>query len=151
MFSSKLSPPWHAKDSGITQYRTWNFNASQLSLWHTLNQFTTEITNKTSTVLPLKGSSQFPTKSLFKLQLLVDFYICIGLINSGPPIILCYIIVLCAHITDFGLQSNRSRAKLAPLIKGIALAEREGRKEMFYLTTYLTYFIYGYNMASDMW
>ena len=28
--------------------------------------------------------------------------------------------------------------------------EMEGRKEMFYLTTHSTYFIYGY-MASDIW
>ena len=27
---------------------------------------------------------------------------------------------------------------------------KEGRKEMFYLTTYSTHFIYGY-MASDIW
>ena len=28
--------------------------------------------------------------------------------------------------------------------------EKEGRKEMFYLTTHSTHFIYGY-MASDLW
>ena len=30
------------------------------------------------------------------------------------------------------------------------LDEEEGRKEMFYLTTHSTHFIYGY-MASDIW
>ena len=35
------------------------------------------------------------------------------------------------------------------LVLGIAL-QMEGRKEMFYLTTHSTYFIYGY-MASDIW
>ena len=30
------------------------------------------------------------------------------------------------------------------------LSKSEGRKEMFYLTTYLTHFTYGY-MASDIW
>ena len=29
-------------------------------------------------------------------------------------------------------------------------SEKEGRKEMFYLTTHSTHFIYGY-MASDIW
>ena len=29
-------------------------------------------------------------------------------------------------------------------------SDREGRKEMFYLTTHSTHFIYGY-MASDIW
>ena len=31
-----------------------------------------------------------------------------------------------------------------------AASELEGRKEMFYLTTHSTHFIYGY-MASDIW
>ena len=29
--------------------------------------------------------------------------------------------------------------------------EREREREMFYLTTHSTHFIYGYNMASDIW
>ena len=33
---------------------------------------------------------------------------------------------------------------------GILWAGEEGRKEMFYLTTHSTHFIYGY-MASDIW
>ena len=36
------------------------------------------------------------------------------------------------------------------LIMMIALIEREKEKEMFYLTTHSTHFIYGY-MASDIW
>ena len=34
--------------------------------------------------------------------------------------------------------------------RGADLLKMEGRKEMFYLTTHSTYFIYG-NMASDIW
>ena len=33
---------------------------------------------------------------------------------------------------------------------GVHMLEKEGRKEMFYLTTLSTHFIYGY-MASDIW
>ena len=32
----------------------------------------------------------------------------------------------------------------------VVFADTEGRKEMFYLTTHSTHFIYGY-MASDIW
>ena len=37
-----------------------------------------------------------------------------------------------------------------PKMKMTDLSEMEGRKEMFYLTTHSTHFIYGY-MASDIW
>ena len=36
------------------------------------------------------------------------------------------------------------------LASSMIFAQREGRKEMFYLTTHSTHFIYGY-MASDIW
>ena len=35
-------------------------------------------------------------------------------------------------------------------LRTILIVRNEGRKEMFYLTTHSTHFIYGY-MASDIW
>ena len=40
--------------------------------------------------------------------------------------------------------------RIGYLATTFALKEQEGRKEMFYLTTHSTHFIYGY-MASDIW
>ena len=40
--------------------------------------------------------------------------------------------------------------KINGLFKGYKVTWQEGRKEMFYLTTHSTHFIYGY-MASDIW
>ena len=39
---------------------------------------------------------------------------------------------------------------LGPLVSQAGVSLQEGRKEMFYLTTHSTHFIYGY-MASDIW
>ena len=49
-------------------------------------------------------------------------------------------------------QSKATVAKLsASGLVGTGFASRkEGRKEIFYLTTHSTHFIYGY-MASDIW
>ena len=40
-------------------------------------------------------------------------------------------------------------ADIQPVVDGV-VGRSLGRKEMFYLTTHSTHFIYGY-MASDMW
>ena len=40
--------------------------------------------------------------------------------------------------------------KTAIIDRAISHTSKEGRKEMFYLTTHATHFIYGY-MASDIW
>ena len=46
---------------------------------------------------------------------------------------------------------RRSQSKYPPLTTIIShLTKEEGRKEIFYLTTHSTHFIYGY-MASDIW
>ena len=44
----------------------------------------------------------------------------------------------------------KSKFKKPVNIIKLITAMKEGRKEMFYLTTHLTHFIYGY-MASDIW
>ena len=48
----------------------------------------------------------------------------------------------CSH----GMYSYRGRLRN----NRVGNSVQEGRKEMFYLTTHSTHFIYGY-MASDMW
>ena len=42
------------------------------------------------------------------------------------------------------------KTRFAKRLQGILQVIKEGRKEMFYLTTHSTHFIYGY-MASDIW
>ena len=58
------------------------------------------------------------------------------------------------HMTVSGKTSGRNLANtdvtVSSSIVRRRLIEHEGRKEMFYLTTHSTHFIYDY-MASDIW
>ena len=56
------------------------------------------------------------------------------------------------YINDEDNDANGSNDdnKHAQMLDRLAISVSEGRKEMFYLTTHSTHFIYGY-MASDIW
>ena len=56
--------------------------------------------------------------------------------------------VLANFFTSYSPSPDDAAPGLLPVTR--FLSELEGRKEMFYLTTHLTHFIYGY-MASDIW
>ena len=50
-------------------------------------------------------------------------------------------------------SKNCNEGKTTPLLSNTSennIGKHEGRKEIFYLTTHSTHFIYGY-MASDIW
>ena len=57
----------------------------------------------------------------------------------------------CCDLPLRQLQDKVRTNRLGEMKKGISpIRTMEGRKEMFYLTTHSTHFIYGY-MASDTW
>ena len=72
---------------------------------------------------------------LFLFVLLVLFVVCFLLF-------LCFVLFVCVFVLSLSYTICVGQISLT--------TRKEGRKEMFYLTTHSTHFIYGY-MASDIW
>ena len=59
-----------------------------------------------------------------------------------------YVSVAMIQITRYAISAGNALSRLIDL--GSSVIGKKKKKEMFYLTTHSTHFIYGY-MASDIW